>query len=398
MSLNPYVFGSLWGYKTCTWLLLAVLFLVFRYFGKTFFSLPGIWKVWPGLFLLTILVSSDSITEGFYYMGGALFYQPGNVLWLFLLSSLLKNPPLKEGLNYRVGETFVLALQGAGFFLLAGCNEVGMVMGLALTGFLVASQMFFWRRFSWGLFFLFLSASAGAFVVLASPATFYRMEASNSFDRSFSWVLIQSVQAAIGQIFEWFSKPAFLLFLLISVFLPVSERVPLFSRKYCLGLSILALGSFVLAFAPAFKGEGLLQARTSNALQFLFLSLALVLIAFWKRSLSPLPALNQKLLAGMMLLFWGISIFSGNSLLVWKDLISNEAKAYSQERDQRETWMKTAKGDSVWVSPVSHRPKSLFHGDLGDYPDPWYDNHYAGMFGKESVLLADSLHPPGYSK
>ena len=100
----------------------------------------------------------------------------------------------------------------------------------------------------------------------------------------------------------------------------------------------------------------------------------------------------------MMLLFWGISIFSGNSLLVWKDLISNEAKAYSQERDQRETWMKTAKGDSVWVSPVSHRPKSLFHGDLGDYPDPWYDNHYAGMFGKESVLLADSLHPPGYSK
>jgi hypothetical protein len=224
------------------------------------------------------------------------------------------------------------------------------------------------------------------------------MEASNSFDRSFSWVLIQSVQAAIGQIFEWFSKPAFLLFLLISVFLPVSERVPLFSRKYCLGLSILALGSFVLAFAPAFKGEGLLQARTSNALQFLFLSLALVLIAFWKRSLSPLPALNQKLLAGMMLLFWGISIFSGNSPLVWKDLISNEAKAYSQERDQRETWMKTAKGDSVWVSPVSHRPKSLFHGDLGDYPDPWYDNHYAGMFGKESVLLADSLHPPGYSK
>jgi hypothetical protein len=85
--------------------------------------------------------------------------------------------------------------------------------------------------------------------------------------------------------------------------------------------------------------------------------------------------------------------FGKNYFPAWNDLLTGTAKTYNQERNARIACLQQTKGDSVWVKPVSAKPVSLFVGDVGDYPQPWYDNHVAIYYGKKFIHLVNESHP-----
>ena len=52
--------------------------------------------------------------------------------------------------------------------------------------------------------------------------------------------------------------------------------------------------------------------------------------------------------------------------------------------------MRKTGGDIVPITPLKHKPMSLFASDIGDYPDPRYDNHFTALFGKKWLELDEA--------
>jgi hypothetical protein len=277
--------------------------------------------------------------------------------------------------------------------LLAGCNEIGMILALAipLAGFLF--QLIRQRQAVYWWIFLFLVSILCTLIILKSPATFYRMEASGSFARSIPMVGMMAISGMMMAIFHWFSSPSLWLFLpLIWLFTnPETTNLKLSTGwKIAIGLASFFLLYF--CFLPSFLGEGLVQGHTENTLLFLFLILVCINIRLWKvDGQKPEWSIWQK--NGLMLAFLFFLPFSPGFRLAVSDLTSGEAAAFSSERDSRDSLMRNFPGDTVFLEPLHHKPKSLFAGDIGDYPDPWYDNHFAAMYRKKWVQLKNKPVP-----
>jgi hypothetical protein len=130
----------------------------------------------------------------------------------------------------------------------------------------------------------------------------------------------------------------------------------------------------------------MLQGRTENSLLFLFILLSTFNLALWKNHIS-MPEQVFKLKPFLLTLSFISLLLAPAFRLAVGDLWSGEAAAYSGERDVRHRLMQETHGDTVRIPAIRHKPKSLFAGDIGDYPEPWYDNHFAALYGKKWVEL-----------
>jgi hypothetical protein len=222
------------------------------------------------------------------------------------------------------------------------------------------------------------------------------MQASSSLKRSISEVISNSATGYLEHIGSWLSNPAFLFFSITFLFIPVSKRVPVLQRPWLISLTALSVLLSAFCFVPSFLGEGMVQGRTANALLFNFFLLYMLNVVFWKRFISapnsdeesePTMPLQTRIL--MLVTVLSVMLTS-NFRNVFNDLYSGDAAAYNQERLQRIHQVESSVSDSIWVQPVQHRPKTIFFGEIGDYPQPWYDNFYAVYHGKKFVHLVES--------
>jgi hypothetical protein len=229
-------------------------------------------------------------------------------------------------------------------------------------------------------------------LVLFSPATKYRMQASSSLKRTYSEVINNSFSGYLDSLVDWLSNPGFFLLLIFVWWLPVSKKVPLLERPYLIALSLISLFLSFFCFVPSFLGEGMIQGRTANALIFNFLILYMVNVAFWKQYLenqnfNPFPAFGKKLFFPLLILMATSLFFSNNFVQAFNDLKSGDAREFDLERKMRAELVENNPGDSIWVKPLEHKPKTIFFGDIGIYPQPWYDNFYAQYHGKKYIHL-----------
>ena len=134
MSVNPLVFGSFFGYKLVPIVLMAGLFFSIRFF------LSGLWgsrkTILPLAILLSLvfLLSMPDLPGGLYYLGGSLFYQPGNMLLALLIGSLFRNPPPTSLLGLNLKSWTHGNVQGSLLVLQVGCNDICMILALVIAG------------------------------------------------------------------------------------------------------------------------------------------------------------------------------------------------------------------------------------------------------------------------
>lgn len=398
ISLNPLVYKWLTGYQLNAWLLMAMVSSGFFFW----FRAVSRFSSFPALAALAILAFTGylatvtSIVEAFYYLSGAICYQPANAFLLVLVSWWFFNIPLPSFSDLSFRTAFALGIQCFLLFLIAGTNEMAMLFGLSLSGGLWLYRLITDKKWHPGLAMLFLSSVFSTGLVLFSPATYFRMEASSSLKRTPGEVLANSAAGFLEYVGSWLSNPAFLFFTITVLFLPVSGRVPILKRTWLITLTALSVLLSAFCFVPSFLGEGLVQGRTANALLFNFFLLYMLNVVFWKRSLAdPKDSLETKttfsLGVRILMLTTALSVtLTSNFREVFNDLFSGDAAAYNQERLERIHQVETSVSDSVWVLPVKHRPKTIFFGEIGDYPQPWYDNFYAIYHGKKFVHLVES--------
>lgn len=387
MSVNPLVFGSLWAYKASFFLVWALLF------GSFYLALATLYPKQPvarraalsALAMVVFTAYMPSVSNGFYYLGGALFYIPGH----FLLSAalLLSSRLIKE--NRQDLQTIFrwMVLMGV-WALLVGCNEIMLLLALSLSLTFTALAFFYGAltRFYWAISLLVVLGAVA--LVLASPASFYRLEASGGLSRSWLWVFESGIKACVQLFAQSFSFPALILFLiLVKSSAPAESPFSDWSLSQKLVISTASILLYAVCFFPSFLGEGLIQPRTANTLSFLLIVLGFLLVALWLPSLNLMPVWRL-LLAVLVICF---SMLSANFGQAMTDLYSGDAFTYNKERLDRIRQVETSVSDSVWVKPVSVKPISIFAGEIGDYPDPWYDNFYAQYHGKKFIHLEDNL-------
>ena len=399
ISLNPLVYKWLTGYQLNAWLLMAMVssgfFFWFRAVSR-FSSFPALASL-AILAFTGYLATVPSMVEAFYYLSGAICYQPANSFLLILISWWFFNIPLTSFSQLNIRSGFVLAIQGFLLFLIAGTNEMAMLFGLSLSGGLWLYRLITDKKWHPGLALLFFASVFSTGLVIFSPATYYRMQASSSLKRTLSEVLINSTAGYLEYVWSWLSNPTFLLFSITFLFIPVSNRVPLLKRSWLITLTVLSVLLSAFCFVPSFLGEGLVQGRTANALLFNFFLLYMLNVVFWKRSLAPStvdenPEPVISIQTRMLMLATVLSVLlTSNFRNVFHDLYSGEAASYNHERLERIRQVETSVSDSIWVQPVQHRPKTIFFGEIGDYPQPWYDNFYAVYHGKKFVHLVEPV-------
>lgn len=392
MSINPLVFGSLWKYKAGFAGIFFMQVLAFRFLLPVLFRLDNENYTWllAAVASLVFLSSSPSLSNGYYYLGGALFYQPGHLLLTLLVFLIFRNSPPINWPGKAWKSWMMIGAQCALVIGLAGCNEVMMLVGLAFAGLGFGWFLMFNKRFHVGWFLLLITVIASAALVIFSPASFYRMEASGTMNRSLSWVAGEALKALFHTVFQAFTSPPWLALLGVFWFL---QPMPLFSnltRLQKIWLSIFSGFTFYLVYFPSMLGEGLVQGRTEVTFQFLLFAVLLLLFNIWRPNRN---VLHFSTIATMLLVVLALVPFGKNYLPAVNDLVSGDAKQYNMERNARIACLETALSDSVWVKPVSVKPKSLFVGDIGDYPQPWYDNHVAIYHGKKFIHLVDAKHP-----
>lgn len=393
LSINPLVYRWLLGYQLNTWLLLFLLGTGFFYWFKTTALLPlrNVWVVC--LMALSVYVCSvPSVVEAFYYFGGAICYQPANAMLLVLISWWINKIPFARWSNLSVVSFFQVLAQGFLLFLIAGSNEMAMMFGLAITGSVWLYLLVKDRTPHFGMSLLLFASTFSTGLVLFSPATKYRMQASSSLKRTYSEVINNSFSGYLDSLVDWLSNPGFFLLLIFVWWLPVSKKVPLLERPYLIALSLISLFLSFFCFVPSFLGEGMIQGRTANALIFNFLILYMVNVAFWKQYLenqnfNPFPAFGKKLFFPLLILMATSLFFSNNFVQAFNDLKSGDAREFDLERKMRAELVENNPGDSIWVKPLEHKPKTIFFGDIGIYPQPWYDNFYAQYHGKKYIHL-----------
>lgn len=392
LTLNPMVFKSLVGYQLLAWALIAFLVYGFWQFLKSVFPKQNLLNR-LGLALLSSLVyfsATPALVEALYYFSGAVCYQPAHALLLILASMVIGKEPFHHISDLNLKNWISLGLKGAIIVFIAGFNEVAMAFQLAMLGSLVLFYFLENGKINLEYSLLFVAGLIGAALIVFSPATFYRMEASHSFHRGMGEVIQLSFLGFFKSLFQWIKVSAFLLLMVYWVLNREPNAMPVLKKSNRILISVFSFLLMIFCFIPSFLGEGTIQGRTENSLEFLFLFLFLVNILIWKKAIPNQSEPANPRLSYLPFVIALLGISSTNSIQAWSDLLSGEGKAFHTERMERIRILETTPGDSVWVPPIVSRPKTVFFGDIGIFPQPWYDNFVAQYHGKKFIHLQDS--------
>jgi hypothetical protein len=274
LSLHPTARGSLTLYRIVAPALIllsfAAVYLLVSVLLKG--SVAAVDKLIAAAFFTALYLNQmPEVTEGYYWLPGALTYLPGAILttvFFALALKLFESVGRKRLLYYLLCCLLVAAIAGASetmmviFFLL--------MLSITVKTFVARDQ----SRWVW-LSFLLLTTVCGLVVALA-PGNSYRSKMVTGQHRFFYSLLMSGAQEA-RFLLKWFTNPAFILgtILFIPAACALSESNTLLKRHFNfhpLVALLLLLAIVFLGFFPAYWATGLLgQHRTVNLVFFLFL-------------------------------------------------------------------------------------------------------------------------------
>lgn len=383
--------GALWLYRAVPIVLLGLTISALRSLVvSTVGSSKGAWSIAVILTAL-FLHGMPDITDGLYWYTGAITYQLGNVLLLFLLGRCIARR--SAGLN-------VLLIVAT-----AGCSEVHMILALLTVVSAAALDLSSRKAVSRTIWTEVVVAAVCACVVVFAPGNSVRaalFTGTHDVLHS-SWMsVLQTLRFGA----TWLLDPALLLCSLI--YFPLQRQWRAAHPGRFLPspwLTTLGLGAviFLCAF-PAYWGTGILgQHRTMNVAYCFFLLLWFANISTWDRALLSkqwpvLPAVP--LMAKILPLATGLALLlTGNTGAALRDLLSGRAAHYDHQLAARYVLLGQARADGSEprLPLIVDPPLALPLYELRADPHDWVNQCYALYFGLEGkpvrAILKDDRAP-----
>lgn len=392
LLLNPGPYHLIWLYRTVPLLILSGIFFAFRFFGKILIkkSFGGIEiGELSSIMMVTILSGFRSLPEGLYWFTSVVAYVFSSVCFILMLGLFIE-AAFKVKYNRNHSLFFF-----SGFFL-SGCfSEVLTVFGLWIfTVFFLFS--FISRKKLWPpiLGLSFALVCMGLAPGTAHRASFY----PDAFQ--FGNSVFQSFLQCGRFLFFWATNPLLWAFVLLLV--PFSslflKQNPNLKKKYFSPLAPLLLISGFLFSANIlpYLATGMLgQYRTIN-LAWIFIVPAtvwlIISVVFHLQRIANLDfATVTKKRTGLLVLFFTLSLFSGNGWTAMDDLISGRASRFNDEIIERYTILEAcakAKADTCHLPLIKTRPESIFTYDITTNSEHWMNiglARFSGFKGMEIV-------------
>lgn len=343
LALHPLAFGSFLAYKV------VALTIILLSFISIYFLASVLWKREAAMVekliaagFITALFSNQmpELTEGYYWMPGAITYTLGAILTVFFFGSVVK-------LFESGGGQRRLWLLSCCLLIVAivGSSET-MMMIFFLLMLSIAIKTFICRDGSrWLWLSLLLITTLSALVVVIAPGNSVRSSQFPGNHRLFYSLLFSSAQEA-RFLLTWFSNPALILgtLLFIPVAYRLSEKNELLKRHFNfhpIAALLLLLGVVFLGFFPAYWNTGQLgQYRSVNLVFFLFLIGWFLNLAMWVGYLRrkfgwAVASLPVYVYVICLLLIPLCLLATNNARETIGDLMSGRAYRYDMQMRQR---------------------------------------------------------------
>lgn len=410
MSVSPVVFWSLAAYKCVPAVIMGLLSCgSFRLVSAL--SPPDTEGSTRWLLALSLvalfLVGMPNVVQGIYWMTGAVTYQLGVALLLFVVASVLLLPQVtRRSARWR--------RIAAAAFLAACATGTSEVVAMYVVGSLVAVLAIAWmrtRRVDGAIVVVLGAAVVGTAVALASPGNFVRARLS---DRDAAGALLSAFSAATSYAWKWLSTGPILplAILLIPVFAKAARRADRPPLHPALTVPVSAAVFFASFFPPLYAGGiqidgeiiiAPLETRTVNVMYGFFLlaffwnvySITAWTVARRPGSVRLVIPIRVALVAAAMVALVGPS---SNLRMAYGDVVSGAARRYDEAQMRRYRTLASCPWDVCGVPAIHDRPETLvFHENAVDLrlDSAWYasykDAGFAQFFGKRRIFLSEPV-------
>lgn len=391
LSLSPISFYSFTGYKFGSLALLTFLGVAFYYLvNQLFYKESFLNRISVSLLIFIIyLYQMPKIATGLYWGAGATTYQLGNVFTLLMLGSLILFFKTKKNKHKMLVIGFL--------FLLIGSNETVMLLTDMLLFFLA---IFYYTRkqklnikyikSDSFLILLLVFAFVFSLIVFLAPGNDVRLRHLPNKHKLIAFY--NSYLSAKQYLIMWL--PSFGVFSLLT--LSLITKLDFNKEKW---FSIHPIFAFIIVllityagFFPAHWSMGVPPpARTINTIYFFFILtwmyFILSLFSYFKTNTFPQPFKYTLLVIGVIFF-----IKPNNIQTAYQDWLSGDAKKYNQQLENRyklitEKKAELTEKDTLVVSALDKKPKTLFFNDIGEKPDDWRNKSYAKYFEIPNIII-----------
>ncbi len=412
-SLNPLVFGWIFGYKLLPIILIFLLlhssYLLTSEAAKRSLPAKTVWALALALFFLYVF-NMPSLCEGIYWMIGTLTYQTPNIFTAYFFALLLR--------IYRTEEFYKRLFVGfaASFFLIAtiGSNETSMLILLVALGSIFAYRLLFTKKIDTVLVLLLGVAIIASGMVIFAPGNTARATlAGHQPD------LIQAVTVAFFGSFsmmaQWVSAP---LILLTMMFIPVGLQISNHFKKSenhfaihpLVSAGILLIVTFTTFFPAAWARGNLGPPRVLNVGYFIFLLNWLFNIQMIIHHFNKGEFKFEKL-AGRLYPILGLAVLGciflqhNNIRLAYSNLVSarmvnailslhprksdlqGTAFFYDIRMSKRYAALQQCEENVCEVKSMKSFPYAIFFEDIQEDAQDWRNRTVATYFNKKAVKL-----------
>ncbi len=389
---NPLAIGSFLGYKMISFVLLLLTVISSSFFVKALlnkktFDLSVVAVSFS--MVLLYLFKMPSLTEGFYWLAGAITYQLPNIATLTTVALLLTMRRAEKYYKWKVAAAVFLCV------MICGGNETSMLEFVYILVALMAFEYASTRSIPKHYYLLLIVSLVAASAILLAPGNAIRAAHFQGEKNIFKALLLAST-SGFHRIEDWF----FDVLVLIILFLPFLKQIeipgseerkikPLILFLY----PVFIVGILIGGYFPAFWSIGFEPpSRTVNVLYFLFLAssfhYAVLCVTYVKQKngvFIAIPVFAQWLL--FFLLFRSMAPHT-HYRTATLDLVSGRAKTYDLEMEMRYLQVKEHEHEDVVFKPLTVIPTSIFFVDIeAEHPEDWKNLCTRDYFHLKSLNL-----------
>ena len=395
LSLHPLLIHSLLLYKASSVIILSLtIHSIYTFLRITFnFLNKAILLSLSLVITFCFLNSMPTLVQGIYWAPGAITYQLGNILSLYLATNIIRS----TFKNYPSSIPQII-FNCLLIILICGLNETSMItLDFILFSFL-SYQLFKKQSNKKEIIVYMCLAVVCSLVVILSPGNAIRgAEFVNTGKNMPLHTIISSFKEGYSELLKWCSTSQLLIasvFTALSYLAGAELKDKINNNKF--GILLFVLWGYLLiavSFSTGFWSTGFLAPdRTINVSYWLFIciwvSTVLLLTSYVHSALSILKKYDLRPLTLLFLLFLICTIkTSGNFYGAQKDLLSGKAFTYNKEYRKRNEIMTSSQDSICNVPSFSVYPRSLFNEDITPDIENWWNRVYAFTYNKKGVRV-----------
>ncbi|WP_300565556.1 DUF6056 family protein [Flavobacterium sp.] len=389
LSVDPIIYNNFTIYKLIPiGLFLLFVYSLYYFLGSLFGGISTRIKwAFAGLIFFLYFYQMADVCEGLFWLPGSITYQLANVLFVFLVSFILKYYKTKNIVYVILSSILIMAI--------VGCNEIITLTILFLFFTFLLFQYQTNKKLDRVLIVLFAVLIVFTGFSILAPGNAARetfIEVKHQFFYSVVMTLIYSAYYLI----MW--SPILLISALFvtEYFDTLIEKIKF--KKVLIHPLLSFVGMFLVICCGIFPGFWSLNTRPPgraiNTIYFFFvfafLYFLITLFHYFKRTKNYSFVMPNYIKIVLMFLLLMNAFSSGNIRVAYSDLLSGRAYKFDKEMKNRYDIINNSESQNCVVPAIENAPLTIFSYEdmeLTTDKENWKNDAIAKYFKKESIVI-----------